>query len=194
MFQKCLLRPGLFQSNPVSSPHLAGPSGCSGLAAAQPVCLCCYAVPPAVPSWIAPWSHRAVCAVRSRTDGNLPSSSPSDERKQTAEQEDESIHLHLHHLLIGRRSTPHLFADLLQSSVQQPLLLLQLALASPQRFPLQVSLLQPPGELILLLGQTGDSSLGLLQLRLEGAVLVLQSFHHLLGLRAPRNTGVKPRL
>lgn len=85
----------------------------------------------------------------------------------------------------------YLLVNLLQSSVEQPLLLLQVALAPLQHLSLQVSLLQPLGELVPLLAEASGSSLGLLQLRLQGAVLVLQHFHRLLSLRAAGGAGVK---
>lgn len=71
----------------------------------------------------------------------------------------------------------NLFVDLLQCSVQQPLLLLQVVLAPPEQFPFQVALLQPLAQLVPLLAQAGDPSLGLVQLGLERAVLVLQGLH-----------------
>lgn len=65
------------------SPPPAGPSGCSGPSAAQPVAPCWCAGPPAGPSWSAPCSRPAASAAPPQTVWTLPSSPPSEREAPT---------------------------------------------------------------------------------------------------------------
>lgn len=173
------------------SPLPAGLSDYSEPSAAQRAGPCCSAAPPAGPSWIAPWTRRAAPAGWSPT-GETPPSSPRSASGRTG------VKVMAASLMSRPSDDPsapsHLLVQLVDGSIQQPLLLLQVVLAPLQRLPLQVPLLQPPGQFVPLFAHAGSASLGLLQLSLQGAVLSFQSVQLLLGVAAPRHAGMKPRL